>query len=255
MTVKWQTPLFGFVLLLLIGAGCWIAFHVHGCPTVAVKDAPAGCFEFWFNRYQTLLSAGAAFAAAYVTVRPVWRQLNLASIQTNVALREAISSQVNLIASRADKTNARLEKLATDLLRGHRDTEGTGAFSHWAWDMDSVIDSEIATLHQELGENIDRDETTISRTILISALGKLERCLSDVNATVHLERDDERADDPALNDEAAKTETLAEQQLPDCIRDTTEAISKLRSAFQRDIDELRLKRQLLDNVLVASETN
>ena len=204
---------------------------------------------------RALLSAVAAFAAAYVAVRPVWRQLTLASIQTNVALREAISSQVNLIASRADKTNARLGKLATDLLRGHRDTEGTGAFSHWAWDMGSVIDSEIATLHQELAENIDRDETTISRTILITALGKLERCFSDVNATVHLERDDERADDPTLNDKAIKTENSGRTTIAGLYSEPTEAISKLRSAFQRDIDELRLKRQLLDNMLVASEPN
>jgi hypothetical protein len=255
MIAGWQKYLWALPLLLVVGISCWIALNFSGCSNDALKDAPAGCFEFWLNRYQTLASAIAAFAAAWIAVRPVWKQLNLTSIQANVALRDAISSQVNLIANRADKTNARLDKLATDLLRGHHETEGTGAFSHWAWDMESVIDAEIATLSHEQMENVDRDETTISRTILISTLRKLESCFSDVNATIHLSYDDDRADDSALQQDAIKVEAIAEQQLTDRIQVTNEAILKLRSAFSRDIEELRLKRQLLDNMLVASRVN
>src|ERR1700739_3284919 len=117
---KWQKYLWALVLLLALGGGFWVAISFRGCSNDELRDAPAGCFEFWFNRYQTLFGAIAAFAAAWIAVRPVWKQLNLASIQTNVALREAISSRANLVASRADRTNARLQSFLTSM-RGYHD--------------------------------------------------------------------------------------------------------------------------------------
>ncbi|GAA0267612.1 hypothetical protein GCM10008965_39560 [Methylorubrum aminovorans] len=39
------------------------------------KDGALNCFEFWFNRYQTLVAAALAFATAAVAVRPAVAQL------------------------------------------------------------------------------------------------------------------------------------------------------------------------------------
>ena len=149
--------------------------------------------------------------------------------------------------------HVRLEKLSDDLFRGHHDATGTGAFSQWAWDMDSVVDSEIATLEGEATENIEGDEATIARINLIKALRDLENCLYDINRAVHLEHHDELANDPALQAEAEKTEINAGQELGGRIGKAAKAIQDFKAAFDRDLDELRLKRQLLDNTLVASE--
>jgi hypothetical protein len=89
MVAGWQKRLWAPALLLTIVGGWWLAIELsQHCS--ALKDAPAGCFEFWFNRYQTLISSTAAIVAAWIAVRPVWRQLNLASAQTAVARYTAL---------------------------------------------------------------------------------------------------------------------------------------------------------------------
>ncbi len=148
---------------------------------------------------------------------------------------------------------ARLEKLSDDLFRGHHDTADTDAFSHWACDMGSAVETEIATLEGEWTENIEGDEATIARVNLVKALRGLENCLYDINRTVHLEHNDELANDPTLQAEAEKAEINAGQELESRIGKTAKAIRDFKAAFDSDLNELRLKRQLLDNTLVASE--
>lgn len=53
-----------------------------------------GCFEFWFNRYQQMISAIAAFGAAIAFGIPVWRQLNESKRQTSAIMLEKINFQI-----------------------------------------------------------------------------------------------------------------------------------------------------------------
>lgn len=61
--------------ILLVGAtgSVWMANECRA-PGV-VGQLSAGCLEYWLNRYQTLIAGLVALSAAYIAVRPVWRQL------------------------------------------------------------------------------------------------------------------------------------------------------------------------------------
>jgi hypothetical protein len=47
-----------------------------GCRGMTAAGAVSGCAEFVLYRYQTFIGIGGAIAAALITVKPVWRQLN-----------------------------------------------------------------------------------------------------------------------------------------------------------------------------------
>ena len=120
MVAGWQKRLWAPALLLTIVGGWWLAIELsQHCS--ALKDAPAGCFEFWFNRYQTLISSTAAIVAAWIAVRPVWRQLNLASAQTAVACQR-----------RRDHASARRREDAS-MMTARRPRTGGLFVRHQAW--------------------------------------------------------------------------------------------------------------------------
>jgi len=226
------------------------------CPASALKDTPYGCVEFWFNRYQTLLSAMVAFIAAWVAVRPVWKQLYLSAIQTKVSLRESISSRASLLATRSEKSTSRLEKFWNDFGRGYEVTkDDAGKLSHWIWDQQSIVDDQIAILEKEQSDNIDGDETTISRQKLLTALRDLEKCIYEVNETVHLGYSVDGPVEDAAQVAAEEQEAKATAKLPDYILTAENEIVSLSTSFDRDVAELRLKRQLLDQMLAASEVD
>jgi len=64
---------------------CWD----EGAAKAAKVNEAAGCFEFWFNRYQTLIGAVAALAAAGVAWIGVRRQIAKADEQISVASRQS----------------------------------------------------------------------------------------------------------------------------------------------------------------------
>jgi hypothetical protein len=65
-------------------------------PTIlaeVAKEKPSfGCFEFWLNRYQTMLAALIGAAVAIVVVRPVFVQLREMSRQTSKGAKEIAES-------------------------------------------------------------------------------------------------------------------------------------------------------------------
>jgi hypothetical protein len=54
----------GFVIGASFSGGC-----------TKISDAPFGCLEFLFFRYQTALGIAGAIIAAFIAARPVWAQL------------------------------------------------------------------------------------------------------------------------------------------------------------------------------------
>jgi hypothetical protein len=245
----WGLPLVG---LALIG---YIASNYDLCSASTLKDAPSGCVEFWLNRYQTLLTAFIAFVAAWVAVKPVWKQLRLSEIQASVSLRESISSRVNLLATRAEKSRTRLKAFYIQFATAYESTKDDASkLSHWIWDQENIINDQIAYLENEQSENIDGDGTTISRQKLLISLRQLENCVYEVNATVHLDYNVDEVEE-AQQAAAEQEELKAKENLPNYIATVENALVDLEARFDRDIEELRLKRQLLDQILAASEVN
>jgi hypothetical protein len=253
----WRTINVAVAIVIVACLGYVMAQDYGFCGPNVLKDTPAGCAEFWFNRYQTLFSAIAVFAAALIAVRPVWKQLGHSAIQTTVALRDATSAQVNLIATRAEKSRSRLKKFWIEFANGYESRkDDLSVLSHWVWDQESIIDHQISFLENEQTDNIDGDEATIARQKLLTALRSLETCLYEMNATVHQDYNAENMPiDDAEKAAAKETETRATAKLPKIIMPVENAIISLGAAFDRDTDALRLKRQLLDQMLAASEVD
>jgi hypothetical protein len=238
-------------MLALVLGFAYGATFTGGCSDI--KEAPFGCVEYMVSRYQTLIAMfGAVFVGVYA-VRPVLRQLGLTSLQTTVTLHQTYSAREKLLESRAKTQMAELDKLSIDLNQGYSQREDDGgSLSHWVWDMQQEVDRMRYRLSQWQTENLDGDETTIARQNLITALRRLDHCMIDFNGTVYV-------DDPELgvtDEEKAKVyaaEQRAIKDLPARISEASAAVGNVREAFDTDLGEIRLKRQLLDQVLVNAE--
>jgi hypothetical protein len=185
---------------------------------------------------------------AWFAAKPVWKQITLVSVQTAVALHGAMSARANLLSARAD---ARLKKFADSLSLGYHEREGTAALTHWVWDMESITRDEVSFLQFQQMENLDGDEATAARTSLIRCLELLAQSLWDFNREVHLGYSEGEIDiTPELRAQVDVAERQAKLDLPARITAVLDATCTLRAAFDRDLDQIRLKRQILDETLV-----
>lgn len=227
------------------------ASFVSDCPDI--KDAPFGCAEFLLFRYQTLLGLGGAVVAALITARPVWRQFHLMSLQTTIAMHGALTERIRILNRRSAEESRRIQDLVTDLQQGHYETSETSSLSHWAWDIEQRVGSEIEYLLARQRENIEGDEATIARQHLLNAMESVRKCLSDINVEVHLER---AADEIEITDQmvaaARETSDKATDELSNLIGDVLARSTELERGRAEDLDSLRLNRQLMSQILAAS---
>ena len=72
------------VLATILGFAYGATF-ANGCSEAAPAGAVLGCGEFILYRYQTLIGIAGALVAAWLTARPVWRQLGEIARQNSLA--------------------------------------------------------------------------------------------------------------------------------------------------------------------------
>jgi hypothetical protein len=146
-----------------------------------------------------------------------------------------------------------LKKLSEDLARGyHHRKHDHAALPHWVWDMNQTVDSSRDRLIQRQNRNFGSAEITAGRQNLIDILKRLSNCMSDYNGSVY-EDDPEydlSDDDRAKIDEA---ELKAREDLPARIDEVSVAIHKFGEAVAADLQELRNKRCLYDQILVSAD--
>lgn len=80
-------------LMLILGFAYGATFD-RGCDA---SQAPFGCVEFVINRYQSLIAIVGAIAAAVITAKPVWHQLNLQQQQYDQMFAEHLKQQEKLV--------------------------------------------------------------------------------------------------------------------------------------------------------------
>jgi hypothetical protein len=238
------------VLALVLGFAYGATFN-GGCAQI--KDAPFGCLEWWFSRYQTLLAMFGAIFVAWLGVQPVLKQLKLSSVQTAVALQQAHAEREKRLESWLKPELAALEKLSEDLARGYYERKNDHAvLPHWVWDMNQTVESNRNRLIQRQDRNLGPAEITAARQNLIDMLGQLTNCMSDYNGSVY-------ADDPEypLSDEDRaridEDELKAQKDLPARIDDVLAAISEFTEAVATDLRELRIRRRLYDQMLASAD--
>jgi hypothetical protein len=238
------------VLALVLGFAYGATFN-GGCAQI--KDAPFGCVEWWFSRYQTLIAMFGAIFVAWLGVQPVLKQLRLSSVQTAVALQQVHADREKRLESWLKPERAALEKLSEDLARGYHDREDNHAvLPHWVWDMNQTVDNTRDRLIQRQNRNFGGAEITAARQNLIDILGRLGNCMSDYNGSVY-------ADDPELglsDDDRARideAELKARNDLPDRIDEVSGAINKFGEAIATDLRDLRAKRRFYDQMLTTAD--
>lgn len=232
-------------LALVLGFAYGATFN-EGCSEI--KDSPFGCAEYMLARYQTLIAMfGAIFIGIYA-VQPVLKQLRLASLQTTVILHQVYSAREKMLEQRARSQLNALERLVSELNHGSQYLDDSNA-SHWVWDTEQNVDGMIRRLRKVQTQNLDGDETTVARKQLIDKLKQLSSCMSDYNSSVYMDDPGHETTDE-VRTQIATAEANAAKELPRYIEYAIEAISHLRHAFEADLSELRLKRQLIDQTLV-----
>jgi hypothetical protein len=119
--------------------------------------------------------------------------------------------------------------------------------------MESTTDAERDFLEIQQSETVDGRRTAVARANLIRRLEILSECLHQFNGSVYLDYDEPYIDvTPDLRARVDAAEEKARKALPDVIDAVVAAASNLETAFQHDLDEIRLKRQALDKSLGVS---
>lgn len=238
------------VLALVLGFAYGASFN-GGCEQI--KDAPFGCVEWWFSRYQTLVAMFGAIFVAWLSVQPVLKQLRLSSVQTAVALQQVHADRERQLENWIKPELAALDKLSEDLARGYYERQDDhGALPHWVWDMYQTVDDTRDRLIQRQHKHFGTTEVTAARQNLIDVLKRLSNCMSDYNGSVYADDPEyDLSDDDKVKIDEAEQE--ARKELPDRIDEASVAIQKLADAAAADIQEIRKKRRFYDQILVNAD--
>lgn len=174
----------GYALAFLAGA-LLIAYLVAGAPYFETVACPVPealwrkdnsitppCFEFWFNRYQTILGASAAVFAAYVTLRQVRRQADKAEEQARLTDRQVS------IASFAE-----ISRYASDLRIFIKDTFDT---YNNIRELGECFQALVHTITDTRSIGEDASQTVASARLLLAEMeecwSRSERRLADLDS-------------------------------------------------------------------------
>jgi hypothetical protein len=212
-----------------------------GCPLDA-QNAPFGCAEFLLSRYQTMIAA----AIAAVAVFPVWRQVRLQGMQTDILKSEALRQR----ASTLGKMRAALAKQA-QLVREQLQVypDHINDVNHWAHDASQHVDGLLNFVSGQKSLRLDGKHVAAARADLMSRLKVLSRALSVMNWDVYLDDEDTPNDEQSakLRAEAAEAETNLEVTIGAALR----SMGAVQSAIFDDIVLARTKLHALSENLVS----
>lgn len=236
------------ILSAILGFSYGATFSV-ACD--AIKGAPVGCAEWWLSRYQTLIAVAGAIFAAWLGAQPVLRQLRLSSLQTAATLQQVYTTREKLLENEFRPELAVLEKLSEELTWYFRSDEEHSSLTHWVWDVNQKVDRIEERLRQHQMKNLDGDNMAIARRGLIDTLETLSKCMRYYNATVGADDPESGSSDEDMAN-AQEAERRAATELPNRITEASKAIDNMRMAFAADLQALRAKRQVYDQILATA---
>lgn len=181
-----------------------IAYLLLGIITWLQWYALMGIGQFIYD-YQTLITGFAALGAAYVAVRPVYRQLALMQAQSammqtqsNGVLRDMLLQRKEEIeqadAALSENVGKRLKAIAGEFPWYDEDFKPDEPMAH---NYDQVISGAVSWLRLKYQWR-DNPVADGKKAALIEALDKLISILSDVHAPAHT---DQVGEDYAMSDE------------------------------------------------------
>lgn len=207
--------------------------------------------------YQTLIAGLLAILAAFITARPVWRQLRSMSIQTNTVYREFLDDRLRALQARHRWLDERLGSFATDVgQRMHEMREVEGRLNiHWVFERDQITWSLITELEADRAERHDPDAIAATLDEVLGALRELQETLNDIHWPEHNEQSDE---DYSFSDEEwaaiLQRSQDADAQLDAVIGNFERSKAKFDEAMRAELKIMRDRLKELDDRLLKLES-
>ncbi len=214
-----------------------------GCP-LDPQNAPFGCAEFLLSRYQTMIAA----AIAAIAVFPVWRQVRLQGMQTDILKSDALRNRISTLGKMREDlagqaANARQE------LQWYPDHINNLSF--WAHETAAQVDRFLDFVSDQRTLRLDGALVAAARADLIDRLNSLSRDLWVMNWDVYLNGEDEPNEEQAAKLQAEAT--AAEASLERKIGATLRSVVALDAAIFDDISHARTKLHSLSESLVTHD--
>ena len=239
----WNTAV-GYLAAVVFAGIFWFALGATfsaGCP-IDPQNAPFGCAEFLLSRYQTMIAA----IIAAIAVFPVWRQVRLQGMQTDILKSEALRQRVSTLGRMRDALAKRAEPVQEQLqvYPDHIDN-----VSFWAHDALQLVEAFLDFVSRQKSLRLDGERVAAARADLMSKLTILSRALWVVNWDVYLDAEDTPNDEQvaALRAEAAKAEESLEVMISAALR----SVGAVETSILEDIGLARTKLHALSENLVA----
>lgn len=212
-----------------------------GCP-LEPQNAPFGCAEFLLSRYQTMIAA----AIAAIAVFPVWRQVRLQAMQTDILKSEALRERVSTLRKLRNALVTQA-KAVREYLQYYPDHIKSVSF--WAHDASLHVDRFLDFVSSQKSLRLDGEHVAMARADLMAKLKILSRALWVINWDVYLDDEDTPSDEQsaALRAEASE----AEANLEVTIGAVLNSVSAVQSAILEDIGLARTKLHGLSETLVS----
>lgn len=212
-----------------------------GCP-LDPQNAPFGCAEFLLSRYQTMIAA----AIAAIAVFPVWRQVRLQGMQTDILKSDALRQRVSTL-SRMQEDLVSQTKPVRERLQWYPDHIKNLYF--WAHEAEADVDNFLDFISGQKELRLDAEHVAAARTDLVEKLQILSRGLWVMNWEVHLDGEDAPNEERAA--ELQIEATSAEANLEFTIGAALRSVGALKSAILADISHARSKLHALGENLVS----
>lgn len=224
-----------------------------GWEIAAAFGAALGSF---IRDYQSLIAGLLAIIAAIIAAKPVWRQLDRMSIQTNAILREFLTDRIQITVRRRKWLAERLEPFTNAVLMRlyeMQESEVANVNIHWAFDKDHTASRLLDEMRRYRD---DRHHSVAIRSQLDAVIEKLQ-ILRDTFEKIHRTHSiDQVSEDYAISDEdwaAMQADgAKAETDLPRLALEFSEAVKILDVAFSRELTVLRERLGKTDDQLLHS---
>lgn len=198
--------------------------------------------------FQTLLTGTVAIIVAIIAGIPVWRQLKDTNLQTRISHRETLANLLRDALRRYEKVDQSIREPLAEACRVTSDPQGKPIEigPHEAHHLDQIFHG-VLDWYLVLLADTEHVDIEAHKSALKSALGALDRTLTDAHWADHNEQHDEDHDIP--NDEWAKIVARcaeAKIEASQRVRDVRGAYRELREAQERWIRSLRRQIAKLD---------
>ncbi len=220
--------------------------------TLAVRGG--GAVTAFIKDYQTLIAGLIAIAAAYLTARPVWRQLDRMSVQTNTMFRAFLSDRIESLKGRRRWLAKHLDPYrsqVTQRLYEMRELEER-LNVHWIFERAQITDSLVETLETYRSERRDAPAITAATDEIVESLTALAK---DLHAIHRPASTDQSGEDYAYSDaewavieQAAVT---ADKALDALVARFVAGVAALDEAFRAELDDLRDRMSQTDKALLG----